>query len=515
MTDVEDKSLAKSESLFVDGSSDEEGSLPRSRSESPQNSMNGNGDTPKLNTAANVSGFFAPTTNSTSSDLEPQERTSIFGRPTPIFSPNPFQKPATSFGLPSSTPLSRSISPAGIDLSFKDTTSPKPGILSSSAVSGFNFYAAAEKQKGQESHIAPKNPENQVAPNNKFFPLSVEKEGFANHPNRPQSAPSINDKRGTFGQPSALLPVSMTSGSATTPSDTPVVFPTLTPRSTQNESGFNQPSKTSKSTASPKFTFATSPLFNFPEKTSGANTDHSPNRISLDGSDAKTTDNANLQGTWPKPVQSPFPNLLDGGTSTQLSAPATSGGLAVFQNASSNHLSPFTNVMTASSITPKPSSTLTSPPSFSLFPETGPVNALAKPPIEPTPSNLTPIPSISENDPKTIQEPQKLFVLDSQTTTTPSLSIATLPPAGDTQLDPERSVVNELAHAVMRDDHGLLQQFIEYTVGPLITSSMAQLQDERSWEEASQSPLEKVLVGELLLMCTRKIASDSIRQEIL
>ena len=143
------------------------------------------------------------------------------------------------------------------------------------------------------------------------------------------------------------------------------------------------------------------------------------------------------------------------------------------------------------------------------------MNALAKPPIEPTPSNLTPIPSISENDPKTIQEPQKLFVLDSQTTTTPSLSIATLPPAGDTQLDPERSVVNELAHAVIRDDHGLLQQFIEYTVGPLITSSMAQLQDERSWEEASQSPLEKVLVGELLLMCTRKIASDSIRQEIL
>ena len=142
------------------------------------------------------------------------------------------------------------------------------------------------------------------------------------------------------------------------------------------------------------------------------------------------------------------------------------------------------------------------------------MNALAKPPIEPTSSELTPVPSISENGPKTVQEPQKSSALDSQTTTTPSLSIATLPPIGDTQLDPERSVLNELAHAVMRDDHGLLQQFLEYTVGPLITSSMAQLHDERSWEEAGQSPLDEVLVGELLLMCTRKIASDSIKQEI-
>lgn len=75
-------------------------------------------------------------------------------------------------------------------------------------------------------------------------------------------------------------------------------------------------------------------------------------------------------------------------------------------------------------------------------------------------------------------------------------------------------MLGELADAVMRDDHGLLQQFLEYTVGPLITSAMAQLQDERSWEEASQSSLEKVLMGELLLMCTRKITSSFVKQEI-
>ena len=511
VTDVEDNSLAKNESLFVDGSSDEEGSLPRSRSESPQNSMKGNGDTSKLNTAANLSGFFAPTTHSTSSDLESSERTSIFGRPTPTFSPNPFQKPATSFGLPSSTPLSASSSVAGIDFSSKATTLTKPGIFSSSAVSGFDFHAAAEKQKDQESHISLKTPDNQVASNNSSFPLFVKNEGFDNHPNKFQSAPSINNKRGTFGQPSAPLPVSMASGSATTPSDTSVVFPTLTTQSTQNESGFNQPSK---STASPKFTFATSPLFNFPEKNPSANTDQSPNESPLDGSDTKATDNANLQGTRPKSVQSPFPNVMDGGTSTQLSAPATSGGLALFQNASPNHVSPFPTVTTASVFTPKSSPTLTSTPSSSLFPETRPVNLLGKPTIEPTSSDLTPVPSIRENGPKTVREPQKSSASDSQTTTTPSLSNATLLPAGDTQSDPESSVLSELADAVMRDDHGLLQQFLEYTVGPLITSSMAQLQDERSWEEASQSSLEKVLVGELLLMCTRKITSRSVKQEI-
>ena len=142
------------------------------------------------------------------------------------------------------------------------------------------------------------------------------------------------------------------------------------------------------------------------------------------------------------------------------------------------------------------------------------MNLLAKPTIEPTSSDLTPVPSIRENGPKTARESQKSSVSYSQTTTTPSLSNATLLPAGDTQFDTESSVLSELADAVMRDDHGLLQQFLEYTVGPLIISSMAQLQDERSWEEASQSSLEKVLVGELLLMCTRKITSRSVKQEI-
>ncbi len=510
MTDVVDGSLAKSESLFVDGSSDDEGSQSESWSESPQNNMNVNGDTPKLKTAATVSGSFATPAYSMSSGLESMERTSTFGKPTPIFSPNPFQKPAAPFGAPSSTPFSRSSSAAGIDFSSKATTSTKPGILSSSAVSGFDFYAAADKQKDRESHIALNIPNNQEAPDYNSFPLPVEDEGIDNDPKRSQSTPSIHSKRGTFGQPSALLPMSKATGSATTFSNTSVIFPTLSTQPTQSEGGFDQPSK---STAPPKYTFATSPLFNFPAKSSGDNTNLSPNESTLDGSDDKATDTTALKENEPKFMQSPFPKDMNGTTSTQLSAPAISGGLAVLRKDSPSHPSPFSNVRAASVVTPKPSPTSTGTPSFPLSPETRLLNALARPEIESSSSDLHSLPSMIENGPKTVPEPQKSFASDPQTTSTSSLSNATLT-AGDTRLNPESLVSNELANAVMRDNNGLLQQFLEYTIGPMIKSSIAELQDERSWEEASQSSFQKVPVGERLLMCTREIANSSVEQEI-
>ncbi len=444
--------------------------------------MNVNGDTSKLNTAASVSNSFAPPTYSISSGLEPFERTSTFGKPTPIFSSNPFQKPAAPFGVPSSTALSQSSSAAGIDFSSKATTSTKAGLLSSSAVSGFDFYAAADKQKGRESHIALNIPYNQEAPDYNSIPLSVKDEGIDNSSKKFQSAPSIHSKRGTFGQPSALLPMGMATRSATTPSNTPVIFPTLTTQPTQIESASNQPSN---STAPPKYTFATSPLFNFSAKNSSDNSNQSPNESTFDGSDGTATDTTALQGKDPKSVQSPFSNDVNGATSTLLSAPAMSGGSPVLRKDSPNHLSPFSNVTTASILTPKPSPASTGTPSFPLFPETRLLNALARPEIESPSSDSPSLPSVIENGPKMGQGPQKSFASDSQTTSTSSLSNATLPTAGDTRLDPESSVSNELANAVIRENNGLLQQFLEYTIGPMITSSIAQLQDERSWEEAS------------------------------
>ena len=505
MTDVEDGSLSKSESLFVDGSSDDEGSQSGARSESPQNSITVNGDTPKLKNAATVSGLFPSPPYSISSGLESVEKTSSFGKPTPFFSPNPFQKPAAPFGLPSSTAFSRSSSAAGIDFSSKAITSPKPGILGGSAVSSFDFFATADKQKSRESHIALNNPDNRESPDYKFFPLSVKDRGIDNDPKTAQSTPTNHSKRGTFGQPSALLPMSTATGSAPPPSRA------LTTQPTQTESDSNQHSK---STAPPKYTFATSPFFNFPAKPSSDNSNQSPSESTLDGSDGKATNATALQRDDPKPVQSPFPNVMNGAMSTQLSAPAISGGLAVLRNDSPSHLSPFSNVAAASLFTTKPSPTSTGAPSLPLFSDTRVSNALARPEIESSSSDSPSLPSMIETGPKTVREPQKSFNSDAQTVSTSSLPNTTHLTADDTQLDPESSVSNELADAVMRDDNGLLQQFLEYTVGPMITSSIAQLQDERSWEEASQSSLQKVSVGERLLTCTREIANGSVEQEI-
>ena len=118
------------------------------------------------------------------------------------------------------------------------------------------------------------------------------------------------------------------------------------------------------------------------------------------------------------------------------------------------------------------------------------MNALATPEIESTVCNLPSLPSTIENGPKIVQEAQS-FASGAQTSSISSLPNASLLTAGDSRLDPESSMSNEIANAVMRDNNGLLQQFLEYTIAPMITSSIAQLQDERSWEEASQSSFER------------------------
>ena len=49
------------------------------------------------------------------------------------------------------------------------------------------------------------------------------------------------------------------------------------------------------------------------------------------------------------------------------------------------------------------------------------------------------------------------------------------------------SVSNTLSEALMLDDEGLLQQFIEYTIGPLVAASARQIEEENSWRLARQS----------------------------
>ena len=67
----------------------------------------------------------------------------------------------------------------------------------------------------------------------------------------------------------------------------------------------------------------------------------------------------------------------------------------------------------------------------------------------------------------------------------------TLPPAEQAKArpprpDPRPAALDKLASAMVMDDEGLLSQFVEYTIGPIIAASFRQVKDEKSWAKASK-----------------------------
>ncbi|KAI4279641.1 MAG: hypothetical protein LQ337_000083 [Flavoplaca oasis] len=62
----------------------------------------------------------------------------------------------------------------------------------------------------------------------------------------------------------------------------------------------------------------------------------------------------------------------------------------------------------------------------------------------------------------------------------PEAVVATPPP------DPRPAVLDALTESLMMDDQGLLQQYIEYTVGPIIHHAFLEVEDDRSWSRARE-----------------------------
>ena len=54
------------------------------------------------------------------------------------------------------------------------------------------------------------------------------------------------------------------------------------------------------------------------------------------------------------------------------------------------------------------------------------------------------------------------------------------------KIDPRPKLLDQLTSTLVRQNDGLLQQFIEYTVGPIVLKAMNQIKAERSREEAGQ-----------------------------
>ena len=87
------------------------------------------------------------------------------------------------------------------------------------------------------------------------------------------------------------------------------------------------------------------------------------------------------------------------------------------------------------------------------------------------------------------------------TNTQPALSSQTpparplpqpIPPYEQTRIgppkpDPRPKALDQLAVAFVGEDEGLLQQFLEYTISPIIVKAMDQVKAERLREEIGQS----------------------------
>lgn len=76
--------------------------------------------------------------------------------------------------------------------------------------------------------------------------------------------------------------------------------------------------------------------------------------------------------------------------------------------------------------------------------------------------------------------------------------------------DRRSATLDKLADAMMLGEKGLLQQFVEFTVGPIIQSSIRQLEDEDSWEQARQSHLTLNRYHAGLLIWSRGVSCDFV-----
>ena len=96
--------------------------------------------------------------------------------------------------------------------------------------------------------------------------------------------------------------------------------------------------------------------------------------------------------------------------------------------------------------------------------------------------------SASNSEPQKAVNPSRPFVAQGEGSTNELAPSLISYPLSRTERDDTRpTAISALSDAVMLNDEGLLQQFIEYTIGPIVATSIRQVEDERSWQQARQS----------------------------
>ena len=476
-SDADTASVANSESLFV-GESDVESVSSRSGSRSPQDSRDNNGEASQLNPAATP---FDPKPTITTSSARP----------------NPFQA-ATTFGKPSGTPVQINSKPV-FDFNPKSTNQAAHTPFERKEPPKFNFFPPENGSKAEESKDTPSAFGTKGSPK-ATFPLPKSSSEPSNNSNSPvpsSFAPAI-DKKTTFPtttsaeQPKAGAERLPTSSEAPVPSKLRSVFDLATAPS-----------------APYAFSFGTSPLFG-----------------SADG-------NSNSHDTESHPLQSLESNDLTIPASQQKDAAIKLPSSQASSSSHSTSYSPFqpsTSIIkeTTLSEAASPKSTNSTHP---LMPTSeSQFNSKSSQPFPAFPSSTAPVfpPPLSPLSNKPAQAiktpnsvPEQTASNSQKASKTPVVKPSEFQPgqkqstSNTAQLDPKSVALDQLSKSMLLEDNGIIQQFIEFSVGTIIKASIAQFNDDLSWKEASQSLPSGSRCGERMLIGSRGMSCSLISQEVL
>ena len=484
--DADNFSNANSESLFIDGDSDDDDRKVRSRSGSLLRNEVTNG------------------TASPSTTANPLKPTTMFGQPSTM--PKSFQ--------PTSSEQPQGPTPSVFGL--QSSAQPKPNPFVSKESPKFTqLQAPAGKDEGSIPGATPKF---------NFFPTvdsssSTDPTPLSDPPVVAQQPPLSN---ATFGQPSSPFGKNPFIGTSTgsTPSapsfsSTPHTVPassTTKPELVGNQASQQQTSRDTFSAAPqpklPTFSFGTSLLFETP-KVKGPS-----NGSSNAGSQHPESRQSHVQNTTPKafptfnlPPQKPEADLpsqtpaTSSNNSTSVSSPGPSNpptfpSLLSSTKASSNSINNeyIPTQPTAAPIFHTSANTAAEEkPFFQAFPRTS--------------SSVQSSLGISAEATKSsaVDTSSSTSCASKSSTTTPS----TQPPSRIARPDVRTPALAKLSQSLMTEEGGLLQQFVEFTMAPIIKASLARFEDEKSWVRASQWIQNPKHAAERKLILGRRVSCVS------
>ena len=483
-SDADTASVGNGESLFV-GESDDESTSSQSTSGSPQKVRDVNGKAPQLNPTATP--FALKPTTSTVPDK-----------------PNPFSA-ATTFGKPSSTQIQTKSAPV-FDFNSKSTNQAAPNPFESKEPPKFNFFPPANTTKAEDSKGTLGVFDNKETPKSSFFPpQSAPKTGGNSNSSVFSPFAPLMEKKPAFGQPSTTIPAT------STPEPTKGVAENL-PTSTKAAvplkpySIFDQPAASS---GPPVFSFGTSPLFG------SAGTEPKAHESKANPSPTLKEKSPKISAQEQKDAATKPP------TSTTTSAPISTP-FSLFPP--SNSFNKETNLPPAAPL----KSTTTND---TILPTPDPqLNFGSSQPSSILPSSTFPTPQLPLSSPSTklFEAAQKPTSLSEPTTSTsrafsgptlgkPSVSQPSQEQSTPnlSQLDPRSIALDKLSRIMLLEDNGIIQHFIEFTVGPIIKATIAQFDDESSWKEASQSLPSGSRYAERMLIGIRGMSCSIVGQKIL